>query len=531
MTLSLTFHGAAGSVTGSCFALDTGAARILIDCGLFQGSKSERELNYRPFPFAPRDVDALILSHAHIDHSGLVPKLAKGGFDGPIHATLGTADLASVMLLDSAHIQEMEVEQLNRRNARRTRKAVEPIYTLADALTALKQFEAHPYGRWFAVAGGVRARFWNAGHLLGSASVEVEVPDGGRTTRLLFSGDIGPGNKLLHPKPQAPSGFDYVVCEATYGDVDRLDATHERRRAVLREEVLAAAHPSGTLLIPSFAVERTQEILTDLVGLMEAGDLPTIPIYIDSPLASKASVIFAAHARELERGGDLVRALEAPNVHVTESVEESKALDKLGAFHVVIAASGMCDAGRIRHRLKAWLWRPEATVLLIGFQAQGTLGRVLLDGAPKVRIHGEEIAVKARIRSIDLYSGHADAPQLAEWLEERLPIERGLFLVHGEEPALAGLAARAARLMPAERIIVPRLDAAFDLSGAQAVEIAPTTPRRLEPELVGHGDWHNDLTKLFLDIGDAVGEAADLRAKAVIIRRLRRALEERGPED
>jgi metallo-beta-lactamase family protein len=528
MSLRLTFHGAAGTVTGSCFALDTGSARILVDCGLFQGSKSERELNYGPFPFAPSEIDALILTHAHIDHSGLVPKLTRLGFDGPVHATRGTADLASVMLLDSGHIQETEVEQLNRRNARRRREPVEPIYTVVDALNALKQFHAHPYGRWFAVGGGARARFWNAAHLLGSASVEIEVPDGdgGDPVRILFSGDIGPGNKLLHREPEAPSAVDYVVCEATYGDVDRVDATHERRRQLLRDEVKAAIRPNGTLLIPSFAVERTQELLVDLIGLMEAGELPTVPVYIDSPLASKASVIFAAHARELENGADLVRALEASNVHVTESVEESKALDRLDAFHIVIAASGMCDAGRIRHRLKNWLWRPEATVLLVGFQAQGSLGRVLLDGAAKVRIHGEEIAVRAAIRSIDLYSGHADGPQLAAWLEKRLPIRRGLFLVHGEAPALEGLRARASGFLPQGRIFVPGIDAAFELSGAAPMEIAPAAARRIEPDEVGRFDWHNDLSRLILDIGDAVGAAADARARGVVIRRLRRALEE-----
>jgi metallo-beta-lactamase family protein len=322
----LRFHGAAQGVTGSCYLLETERARILIDCGLFQGSKTEKELNYRDFPFRPDSIQAVVLTHAHIDHSGLIPKLVKHGFDGPIFATRATVDLCSVMLPDSGHIQEMEVEQLNRRNARRGRAAVEAIYTAEDATACLTSFRPVAYEEWTIVAPGLRCRFWNAGHLLGSASIEMEVATAGADgpLRLLFSGDIGPDHKLLQFDPEAPQGFDYVICESTYGDTDRDDASPGRRLALLREEVLSAAKPSGALLIPSFAVERTQELLVDLIGLMQAGEIPSTPVFIDSPLATKASAIFANHAGEIEDGEALERALGARQIRFTETVERAR---------------------------------------------------------------------------------------------------------------------------------------------------------------------------------------------------------------
>jgi metallo-beta-lactamase family protein len=529
MNARLRFHGAAHGVTGSCFALETDQARVLIDCGMFQGSKSEKELNYRAFPFRPTAIDAVLLTHAHIDHSGLIPKLVRDGFDGPIYATRATVDLCSAMLPDSGQIQEIEVQQLNRRNARRARTPVEPIYTVEDATACLTQFRPVPYETWFEVATGIRARCWNAGHLLGSASLEIEIDAGDgdtRPTRILFSGDVGPDYKLLQPNPRAPSDFDYVICESTYGATDRQDASAERRRRLLRDEVLAAAQPGGVLLIPSFAVERTQELLVDLFGLMESGKIPRCPIYIDSPLAMRASAVFQAHARELDEGDALKRALGSRSVRFTESIEQSKALDRLRDFAIVIGASGMCEAGRIRHHLRAWLWRENATVLLVGFQAQGTLGRILQDGAASVRIQGEDITVRARIRSLELYSGHADGPELVAWLRQRLPIRRAVFLVHGEEPAITGLTSRLSAIAPADQVIAPRLDDAFELTAAGARPIETDRPRRLAPEQVARLDWHNDLSKLLLDINDAVRQAADERARGLVIRRLRRALDE-----
>jgi metallo-beta-lactamase family protein len=530
LSLRLHFHGAARTVTGSCFLLETAAARVLVDCGMFQGAKSERELNYRNSPFPSGGIDALCLTHAHIDHSGLIPKLVKAGFDGPIYATAGTADLASIMLPDSGHIQEMEVEQLNRRNSRRGRPTVSPIYTAEDAVSCLDQFRPVSYGQWQPVAPGVQARYWNAGHLLGSASIEMEVSpeDSGKPTRLLFSGDVGPDHKLLQPDPDGPRDLDYVILEATYGDTDRAGITIERRRRMLRDEVRAAMRPSGVLLIPSFAVERTQELLVDLLELMEAGELPDIPVFIDSPLASKASAIFKQHAEELRNGADLVQALGSRWVRFTESVEQSKAIDRIHSFHIIIAASGMCEAGRIRHHLRAWLWREEATVLFVGYQAQGSLGRILQDGASRVRIRGEEVKVRARMRTLDLYSGHADGPELKAWLSDRVPIRRGVFLVHGEEPALKALQTSLKDLAP-HGAIIPGLDDLYDLSREKVVLI-DDRERRLPPASAGHRDWHNEYSELLLEINEAIENSADKKAKAVIVRRLKRALKERPRE-
>lgn len=530
MNPRLHFHGAAGNVTGSCFLLEANEARILVDCGLFQGSKTEKELNYRAFPFNAAGVDAVILTHAHIDHSGLLPKLVKAGFAGPIYATGATMDLCSVMLPDSGYIQEFEVEHLNRRNVRRGRPPVSPIYTAEDAKACLTQFRPIGYREWISIAEGIQARFWNAGHLLGSASVEIEIPnnDASRTLRILFSGDIGPDAKLLHPDPEAPAGFDHVICECTYGATDRQEASPVHRRRSLSDEVKAAMKRGGALLIPSFAVERTQELLVDLVALIETDEVPPFLIFIDSPLATRASEIFERHASELDEGPALVRALNSNRVRFTESVDESKALDRLRDFHVVIAASGMCDAGRIRHRLKNWLWRNDATVLMVGYQAEGTLGRILLNGVPAVRIQGDEIKVRAQIRSLDLYSGHADGPELSNWMRARQPVHGSVFLVHGEQAAASGLRSRLSEFHPSDRIVVPHLDALYDLSESEVRTVKPALPPRVEPARVGQPDWHNDFSELLLDINQAVEGAADERARDVLLRRVRRALGDSG---
>ncbi|QKC96786.1 MBL fold metallo-hydrolase [Mesorhizobium sp. NZP2298] len=524
----LRFHGAARGVTGSCYEIETAHWRILVDCGLFQGSKSERELNYGAFPFPPEAIDAVILTHAHIDHSGLLPKLVKQGFSGPILTTLATIDLCSVMLPDSAHIQETEVEHLNRRNAQRGRPLVEPIYSQQDAAACMTMFRALEYGEWTTVAEGLRARFWNAGHMLGSASVELEIDRHEAPLRIIFSGDIGPGHKLLQTDPEGPAGVDYLICESTYGDRDRPDVSPEQRRSLLGDIVRGAAEAVGPLIIPSFAVERTQELLVDLYLLMQAGKVPTAPVFVDSPLATRASAIFERHADEIEQGDVLRQALKSKELRFTETVEQSKAINRLTGFFVVIAASGMCDAGRIRHHLKANLWRRNATVMIAGYQAQGSLGRILLDGARRVRIQGEEVEVKAHISLFDLYSGHADAGELVAWVQARLPVKQVAFLTHGEETGLSALSKRLRGLIPEGRIVMPSLDDAFRLTPGGSVPVALNEPRRLRPEKVARLDWHNDLSKLLLDINEAVSAAADERGRAAVIRRVRRALEEKG---
>lgn len=530
MTVTLAIHGAAHTVTGSCYLLHAGDVKFLVDCGMFQGTKTLKELNYRAFPFDPHTVDFVLLTHAHIDHSGLLPKLVKQGFEGPIHATRGTIDLLSCMLPDSGHIQEVEVEQLNRRNAHRGRAAVSPIYTAAEAEASLDAFRPVEYDNWFEPAPGIRARYWNAGHILGSASIEIEIAAGKgnrKPMRLLFSGDLGGGAQKFHAAPDSPEHLDYLVCEATYGGRVREPLTPRLRREALAAEVRAALKDSGALVMPAFAVERTQELLADLVELMSDKLIPEVPIFLDSPLAIRATEVFLDHADDLENGDEFRRAMRTPMLRMTVGADESMAIEKMDGNHIIVAASGMCDAGRIRHHLKNHLWRSNSTVLLTGYQAQGTLGRILADGARSVRIQGEEIKVRARIRQTDMYSGHADGPALLKWLDERGPVTRATLLVHGEEESLDALHRELAALRgDGERIVVPALDDVFYLT-TKGVALRPhPAPRRLRTEIVGRFDWHNDLSKLWLDIAEELDKAADDKARSVVIRRLRRALEE-----
>lgn len=529
MSISLSVHGAAHTVTGSCYLLQSGRTRFLVDCGMFQGPKTLKALNYGDFPFKPEEIDFVLLTHAHIDHSGLIPKLVKHGFAGPIYATHGTIDLLTCMLPDSGYIQETEVEQLNRRNARRGKPEVTPIYTVEDAEAALRSFSPVAYDTWLEPAEGIRARYWNAGHILGSASIEIELATGlssPRALRILFSGDIGAEVTSFHPAPGAPKDLDYLVCEATYGARERPSMTIASRRDLLAAEVNGALKGNGVLIVPSFAVERTQELLSDLLALAQEQRIPQVPIFLDSPLAIRATEVFVDHADELEDGEAFRHAMRSPLLRTTESAQESMMIERIDGSHIIVAASGMCDAGRIRHHLKNHLWRNNATVLMVGYQAEGTLGRILQNGARAVRIQGEEVKVRARIRTLDVYSGHADGPGLARWVEGRGPVSRGTFLVHGEEEGVAGLHERLAKLgLDGERIFAPELDAVFDLLAESSEARERPAPRRLQPESVGHQDWHNDLSELWLDIQEELDRAADDRARRVILRRIRRAME------
>src|SRR6266702_75095 len=332
MSVTIRFCGAARTVTGSCYLLETRSGRFLIDCGLFQGPKTLKELNYKPFPFRATDIDAVLLTHAHIDHSGLLPKLVHDGFSGRILATRGTIDLCSYMLPDAGSIQESEVAALNRRNAARGRAEVDPIYTQADAITSLQSFASVDDERWTDVIPGVRARYWNAGHLLGSASIEIEFSDqdsSQKPLRILASGDVGPDAKLLQPDPEAPADFDYVISESTYGDRQRAPIAADARRARLSVEVRDAASRKGALLIPAFAVERTQELIVDLVDLMERGEVPSAPIFLDSPLAIRATEVFHKHASSLDPAIDVRRLFNSPQLRFTETVDESMAMANL----------------------------------------------------------------------------------------------------------------------------------------------------------------------------------------------------------
>ncbi len=527
MTVKLAFHGAARTVTGSNYVIDTGNVRVMIDCGMFQGAKTETALNYRPFPYDPKMITALVLTHAHIDHTGLVPKLVKQGFAGVIHATAGTQDLCAIMLPDSGFIQEMEVKKLNERNARKGLPEVEPIYGLEDAMAAVQRIKPEAMETWFSPATGVRMRFWNAGHLLGSASIEVEVEDGkAKPIRILFSGDIGPDSKLLEADPEAPQNFDYVICESTYGGKDRFERSLPKRREMLAAELKAAAARGGVMLIPSFAVERTQEVVTDIVAVMDQGLAPQANIFIDSPLASKATQVFRKHAKEMEGGEELARAFASPFVRSTESVEDSKALNRFQGFHIVISASGMAEAGRIRHHLRNRLWQKSTTVLLVGFQAKGSLGSQLEEGAKRVTIMGDEINVAATVKRLDDYSGHADGPELVQWIKERLPIGKSIFLTHGEETRQVALAENLRGLVADDCIIRPRIDDVYNLSSDACALLVEDTKPRIDPTAVAKLDWNNDLQSLVLDLGEEMKKIADPKAKAAFVRKMRQALGE-----
>ncbi len=527
MTAKLHFHGASRTVTGSCYMIETDTAKVLVDCGMFQGSRTESELNYRAFPFDPKTITALVLTHAHIDHTGLVPKLVKQGFDKTIHCTNGTKDLCTIMLPDSGFIQETEVKKLNERNARKGLPEVEPMYGVIDAEMAVTLMQGKDYEQWFEPAPGIRMRYWNAGHLLGSASIETEIEQAGKKTiRLLFSGDIGPDNKMLEADPEGPTTWDFVVCESTYGNKDRFERGVEERRDQMAGELNAAAARGGVLLIPSFAVERTQEVVTDLVYLMDHGKAPKANIFIDSPLANKASAIFRKHAKELENGEDLAKAFASPLVRATETVDESKTLNMFKGFHIVISASGMAEAGRIRHHLRNRLWQKTTTVLFVGYQARGSLGNMLQEGAKRVKIMGEDVTVAAAIRKLDDYSGHADGPELVQWVKERLPVAKTIFLTHGEEDPQIAFAENLRGLVPDDCIIRPRLDDVFDLNAEKCAVIVEDTKPRIDPTSVAKLDWNNDLQSLVLDIEDQLKTVADAKGKAVLVRKLRDALEQ-----
>lgn len=506
-SVHLRFCGAAGTVTGSCYEVTTPKARFLVDCGLFQGHKTIREMNYGSFGFDPAKIDFVLLTHAHIDHSGLIPKLYKAGFRGPIYATEPTRDLLGYMLPDTGYIQESEVRHLNWRNRQRGLKTVEPIFTRQDAEDSLELIRSVAIDGWIECADGVRARFWNAGHILGSASIEIEVQDKKDTLRLLFSGDIGPKEKAFHPDPQAPHDLDYLVVETTYGDRERPDVTMEERREDLRRIVNETVKAGGNLIIPAFAVERTQELLFDLDILEQRQEIPQLPLFIDSPLAANVTSIFRKYRTEFEGMAESRMPFKGGNVQFVETVEQSKRLADIRGGAIIMAASGMCDAGRIRHHLKQYLWEPRHTVLIAGYQAQGTLGHLLVSGVKRVRIHGEEIEVKARILTIDNYSAHADRSEILDWIKARLPVHGGIFLTHGDNGARLAFADYLGGNGISNTIVFqPALDDNFSLHKKAPPTKLETSKRRIVPEEMRPRDWHNEYAEVTLMLSRTLRE-------------------------
>ncbi|HRT61530.1 MAG TPA: MBL fold metallo-hydrolase [Syntrophales bacterium] len=430
----LKFNGAAREVTGSCFHLSRNGLQMLVDCGMHQGIGAE-DRNRNPFPFRPEAIDYLFLTHAHIDHSGLIPKLVKDGFRGRIITTPATADLARVLLADSANIQEKDAEWETKKILRTgERVTVKPLYTAEDAAASLPLFDRVPYGRIERLRDGVRYRFTDAGHILGSGTIELWYRSGNGEKKIVFSGDIGKkGNPIIND-PEHTSETDYVVVESTYGN--RRHKGLEESIDELAEAVTETFRRGGNVLIPAFAVGRTQDILYILNKLVREGRLSPFNVYVDSPLAEEATKVYCSHpelcdeeAKKLfgRKGGR-----KALKIHFTGSVEASQKLNRIRQGAVIIAGSGMCEGGRIRHHFKHSLWRPECSIVFTGFQARGTLGRMIVDGAKSVTVLKEKIAVKARVYTIGGFSAHADQRELLEWLG-LFRNHPKVFIVHGEE--------------------------------------------------------------------------------------------------
>ncbi|MEM0898442.1 MAG: MBL fold metallo-hydrolase [Pseudomonadota bacterium] len=524
---TLSFFGAAGTVTGSCSMVDTGKAKFLVDCGMFQGNKTIRALNNGPFPFDANATDFLILTHAHIDHSGLLPKLVKHGFDKPIYGTAPTIDLLSFMLRDSARIQESQAERQNRKRLRKGLEPEEPIYGIEDAertLELLKPIDG--YDEWFEPAPGVHIRYWNAGHILGSASAEVKFAgEDGRTMRILFSGDIGPEEKVFHPEPGGETGFDYIVCESTYGDRDRDDYTLEKRREMLRSELARGLSRGGNVVIPAFAVERSQELLHDIGVLLANGEIPNATVFLDSPLAKNVTDVFIKHAHTLDDvavpNSELFRD---KNFRLVENVEESKAINNIKGGAIIISASGMADAGRIQHHIKNNIFRRNATILFVGYQAPGTLGHVITSGADMVRIHGKEYVVRADIRRLGNYSAHADQGELLDWITERAPIAGGVFLNHGDDDARAVLRdLLAEKGIPAAKVILPQFDESFVLAAGTAQSKGRAETSRIPTdELLT--DWNNDYAAFIVALTKKLGDATDDAKRRELIAALQKVI-------
>lgn len=439
MSVSITFHGAADTVTGSRHLLEAAGKRVLVDCGLFQGPRAIRDRNWQRFPVSPESVDAVVLTHAHLDHGGYLPRLVREGFRGVIHCTSATRDLLAIMLLDSARIQEEDAEQANRRKSSRHDPAL-PLYDQDDAQACLKLLEGHRYRTEFEPVPGIPFHYERAGHILGSAFAFAQTAVG----TVLFSGDLGRYAQSIIPDPTTVTCADYLLVESTYGDRDHIDVDVP---AALEAIVRRAIEQRGFILIPSFAIGRAQEVLYLLNTLWSEGRIPDLPVYLDSPMAVSAIPLFVRHTEdhdiEMTALMDAHRCpFEGKNVRFVQGRDESKALNDAEGPGIIIAGSGMANAGRIRHHLVNRVSQSNTTVLFVGYQGEGTPGRALLEGAEIFRAFGWEVPVRARIERLDALSAHADRGEILRWLGGFVKPPRRTFLVHGEPAARQALRAR-----------------------------------------------------------------------------------------
>lgn len=462
--MEIQFLGAVRNVTGSMHLLTVNGQRILLECGLFQGRRQEAFERNRHLPFDARAVDAMVLSHAHIDHSGNIPNLVKSGFEGNIYCTYATRDLCSIMLRDAGHIMEADTEYVNKRHRRQGKPEVEPIYTVAEATASLRYFMSMDYGRSALIAPGVTLTFYDAGHILGSALCALDIAEKGRAYRLLFTGDLGRTAMPILDDPQPVPGVDYLITESTYGA--RTHETVQQAEGHLKRVIHKAYARGGKVIIPAFSVGRTQEIVYALHRLSKAGEIPQLPIYVDSPLAINATEVFRLHPEYYDRETldfmlEHEDAFGFDHLHYIRWVEDSKALNERTDPMVIISASGMCEAGRILHHLKNNIEQERNIILFVGYQAVHTLGRRILEGQETVSIFGEPYTVRAEVESIDGYSAHADREELLAYMRRIEPRRiRKAFLVHGDldaslalQPALEALGMREALVPePGQRV-------------------------------------------------------------------------------
>ena len=443
--MKITFLGATKTVTGSNFLVEGAGKKFLVDCGLFQGKATEELVNQEPFEYDINSIDFMLLTHAHIDHSGRIPKLYKEGFRKNIIATKATCDLCSIMLPDSGHIQEMEIEWTNKKRKRKGEEPLEPLYTAEEAARSLELFRAVKYDEVIEIDENIHVRFNDAGHMLGSASIEVWINENGKEEKIVFSGDLGNNDIPLLSEPTMIEDTDYLIMESTYGS--RLHMKNDDKAEMFLDIVSETLERGGTVVIPSFAVGRTQEILFEINKLKDKRDdedfrkkyeeLMRVPVYVDSPLAISATEVFEDNMdlfdeetqKYISEGNN---PLEFPGLKFTRTVEESKALNESDESCIIISASGMCDVGRIKHHLKHNIWNPLNTILFVGYQAPGTLGYSIVNGAKKVKIFGEEMAVNAQIEYIEGYSGHADQEGLLNFIYSFIKKPKHIFLIHGE---------------------------------------------------------------------------------------------------
>ncbi|MEA2109019.1 MAG: MBL fold metallo-hydrolase [Pseudomonadota bacterium] len=521
--MKITCCGAAGTVTGSNYLVEAEGVRLLVDCGMFQGTRQLEERNRLDFPYRPETITHLLLTHAHIDHSGLIPKLVHDGFQGTILCTPATADLCEIMLADSAHIQEMEAGWQNRKKKRAGRsRFIEPLYTQEDVNAAMKLFRPLDYDQDIILFPKVRARYRDAGHILGSAIIELWIKENGKEIKLVFSGDLGNSNQPIIADPTTINEADVLFIESTYGD--RFHRSMEDTNKEFQEIIIAAHRDGGNLIIPAFAVGRTQEMLYIINELYQKKQIPPMDVYLDSPLAIAATDIFLKHpecydAETMEklRNGD--NPLKFPGFKFSRSTEESMRLNKINKGAIIIAASGMCNAGRIKHHLRYNLWKPEAHVVLVGYQAQGTTGRLIVDGAERVKIFGEYVAVKAHCHTIGGFSAHADQKGLLNWTEHFNQPPTNTVIVHGEPQAAEAFNNKL--IQKGWHTNVPKIGDVIDVTPELGIAFSTEKAvEKLEFETEIQHSW-NDLDEI-VDRLDVMEDISDFQTRESLAPRLRK---------